>query len=279
MFVRLLLLGLVLTASACTHAPKTIIEGVRPPGAIAVHYGINDAWHGPLPPSIVQHYAGYAGALTIRTPQLSKAALVDFLVSVLNTPTLHTVALIEAPDVNLAHDFAGLVDLDAIENGNELELPPYELTPEAYADVQAQMASTERTFGFAGDIIMGGVYALTVETKNAIVMALQRCPGCLVGVHLYDPSADDVAWLNTLPADIAITETGSPTGCGQSQWNAQAAYVSRVRAMALGITRLKYFFVYQRPTGRGCSNLDTFGVQDWGGTWKPLDVLLSEWVR
>jgi hypothetical protein len=222
--------------------------------------GLNDAFHGPLPGPLAARYSEYRTAPVIRTPQLSKAALNTFLLSVAGLP-IRTLALIEGPDVALAHDVAGFVDLAAIENGNELELPPHDLTPAQYADVQGQMCAAELAAGFRGDILLGGVYALTDDTKTAIVLAHAQCPTALIAVHLYTISREDIDWLNGLDADIAITETGSPTNCQPAKLLEQAAYLQSLYAKARQIRRLKYFLVYQGPDGPGCSNLDTFGIR------------------
>lgn len=256
-----------------------------------VHYGINDGWHGPLPLDIVQHYCDYGGDLTIRTPQVSADALMQFrqaLSTCRALVNLRVLALVENTNVHLASAFAEhpLVDdvwpVQVIENGNELELPPYNLTPQQYANAQASMLQAEGLTGFTGDLIMGGVYALTDGddgTKHAIDLALPYCRvvrHCMVGVHLYTITPDDVAYLNSLDMDIAITETGAATGCGISKWQEQADYVAALRASALQMRRLKYFILYQRPSGTGCTNNDTFGIQA-GLTWKPLDALLKSW--
>lgn len=222
--------------------------------------GLNDGFHGPIPGEIAARYVGYRVAPVIRTPQLSKAGLNTFLLSVAGLP-IRTLALIEAPDADLAAAFGTFADLAAIENGNELELPPHDVTPAQYADAQGAMRDAERAAGFRGDIIMGGVYAITDDTQQAIRLALARCRDCLVGVHLYSPSDRDLEFLNRLAADIAITETGAPTNCQPAKLHEQAAYLTRLYAQARQIARLKYFIVYQGPDGPSCSNLDTFGIR------------------
>lgn len=222
--------------------------------------GLNDGFHSPLPSALAARYSEYRTAPVLRTPQLSKAALNTFLLSVAGLP-IRTLALIEAPDPLLAEQFATFEDLCCIENGNELELPPHELTPQQYADVQGQMCAAELATGFRGDILLGGVYALTDETKLAILLAHAQCPTALIAVHLYTISREDIDFLNSLDADIAITETGSPTNCQPSKLQAQAAYQQALYAKARQIHRLKYFLVYQGPDGPGCSNLDTLGIR------------------
>ena len=261
--------------------------------------GVNDAWHGPLPPDIVAHYAGYGCVdLTIRTPQLSGEALRAYYASVADLSLyyrsfiggrLRTIALVEGQDVTLGADLAR-EHPDAVENGNELELPPHELTPQQYAFLQGTMHDAERATGFAGDIIMGGVYALTDETKQAITLALVRCatsritpalvtiganvdrvPDCLIGVHLYTISSEDIAWLNAQNADVAITETGSPTNCDPAKLQSQAAYQDTLYAAARQIQRLRYFIIYQAVDGPSCSSLDTFGIRN-----KPAENFLRK---
>jgi hypothetical protein len=263
--VRRLLLALAFTAG-CASIPPAIA-----PGPLSSPLkGLNDAFHGPITPEVVAHYAGYGGIdFTIRTPQLSAEALRAYYASVADLSLyyrsfiggrLRTIALVEGQDVSLGADLARQHP-DAIENGNELELPPHELTPQQYAFLQGTMHDAERATGFTGDIIMGGVYALTPETRLAIKEGLSRCHDCLVGVHLYTISAEDIAWLNAQNADVAITETGSHTNCRPSGPDEQAAYQAALYAAARQIWRLKYFIVYQGPDGPTCSDADTFGVR------------------
>ncbi len=302
---RMMLVVLVFTFGCATiptwpPVPVVINEAVLS----GTHFGANDGFHGPLPPDISAYYVnmGPSSDITIRTPQLSLDSLLAYYASVRDLSLylagfaphsrLRTIALIEGPDVELAKAFA-TTQPDAIENGNELELPPHEQTPQQYADTQGQMYAAERGAGFMGDIIMGGVYTLTDTTKQAITLAIARCskpqikpdllkvganvdmiPDCLAGVHLYNPTQADVDWLNGLDVDVAVTETGSPTGCGMAKWQEQADYVAGVRALLSGVRRLKYFIIYQRPNGLTCSNYDTFGFQG-----KPLELLLKQWVK
>jgi hypothetical protein len=274
----------VAAASLCILAlttacgPQVIPPVVKdaPPRTAPIHLGLVDGFHSPLPPDIASHYCGYGTDLTIRTPQLSADGLGAFVAS-LSCPQTHALVLIEGPDLALAETFAQIAEplpgIRAIENMNEGELPPHNFGPEAWAKVQQSMAQGERDAGWTGDIITGGVYALTDETKRAILLVLPTCRhlDCMIGVHLYDPSADDIAWLDGLNIDIALTETGSPTGCGMSKWQAQADYLTGIYARVSQIRRLRYFVVYQRPSGPTCSNLDTFGIQSFDLTWKPAD--------
>lgn len=291
-FLLCFTLGFLVALLACAPAQR---PATGPPTAVNVHYGINDGFHGPLPPDIVQHYYDYKGPLTIRTPHLTAASLMAFRISLRGSTipasspfSINVLALVEGTDAALAAAFARdwLVDdvwpVTAIENGNELELKPLELKPSQYADAQGHMAVAERNAGFTGDILFGGVYALTDGpdgTKVAILEAMDACADCLVTLHVYEPlTSAQVKWLNDLGRDIAITEAGSPTGCSTSRWQEQADYVAAIRASALQVRRLKYFIIYQRPSGPGCSNYDTFGLQ---GVlcWKPLDALLRTWAQ
>jgi hypothetical protein len=241
--------------------------------------GLNDGFHSSLPPDIAAHDCEYGRDFTVRTPQLSVAGAITFVGSLACAQT-HALILIEAPDVGLAASLGkaaeGLTSIRAIENGNELELPPHELPPSAWAAAQVQMAQAERSAGWTGDIITGGVFALTRETKQAILSIAPTCRelDCMIGVHLYDPSDDDIAWLDALNLDIAVTETGAPTNCVPAKLQEQADYLRGIRARVSAIRRLRYFIVYQRPSGASCSDADTFGIQALDGTWKPADRLL-----
>lgn len=279
---------MVLLAMGCVSVPHATVPA-GPESLPYVHHGINDGYHGPLPPDLVAHYAAMGGHLVIRTPHLSLDTYAAFEASVASAPNVKVLALIETPDTNLATSLASRGTMAAIENGNELELDPLQLSPDTYAAVQGGMASLEREAHFTGDIIMGGVYALTDGadgTKMAITKALARTgtilPRPLCGVHLYAPTQADVDWMNGVDCDWAVTETGSPTGCGTTKWQEQADYVAGVRALLAGVRRLKYFIVYQRPSGLTCSDLDTFGTENTVvglPHWKPLDALLAQWVK
>ncbi len=260
-----LVLALALSACSQNPAPQPAPGPFSDPAV-----GLNDGFHGPLPPEIANHYTGYRHQFVIRTPQLSGAALQAFYASVADLSLynrsfiggwLKVIALVEGPDVALAAEIAAQKP-DVIENGNELELPPHELTPTQYAFAQRVMRETERASGFTGEIIMGSVYALTDETKHAITLARPWCPDCLIGVHLYTITREDIDWLNAQDADVAITETGSPTNCEPAKLPQQRAYLDTLYAAARQIQRLKYFIVYQGGDGPSCSNLDTFGIRN-----------------
>ncbi len=287
-----LLALLALLAVGCGDKPTASVPPA--PSVATWHDGMNDGFHGPLPPDVAAAYAQLGGDVTIRTPHLTLDSYISFADSVADAPNVHALALVEAPDVALATALSRLDPAPrAIEGGNELELAPWTLTPSAYADWIGRFA--EATRGYTGDVLMGGVYALTTDTQQAILLALPRCqavhPDCVVSVHLYDPSDADLDWLNTLPADIAVTETGSPTGCGTSRWSAQADYIAGLRArFAARIRRLRYVVVYQRPSGSptDCSDLATFGAWGWtldpaSGAWmlvpKPLWQAFAGWVQ
>jgi hypothetical protein len=276
--------ALALALGACALNPTPVSYPSFPSG---VHHGINDAFHSALPADVTAHYRSYGDAIdfTIRTPQLGDQPLYAFMLSA-GGFHWHILALIEAPDVVLAGKFAydwtqwSIPILSAIENGNELELDPHNLTPAQYAEAQTAMLASERAAGFQGDVIMGSVYDITPETQQAIELAYAQCAGCLVGVHLYHPlSASDAAWLNSFSNGVAITEYGSPTGCGTAEYQAQSDYAANLRASFAQLKYLKYLLLYQRPSGPTCSNADTFGTQAFDGTWKPLDTLLMQWVN
>jgi hypothetical protein len=282
-FASGLVLALALASCSQNPAPQPAPGPLSTPAV-----GLNDGFHGPLPPEIANHYTGYRHQFVIRTPQLSGAALQAFYASIRDLSLynrsfiggwLKILALVEGPDAALAADVAAQQP-DIIENGNELELPPHELSPQMYAVVQVQMHDAERAAGFTGEIIMGSVYALTDATKQAITLALGRCAtsriqsalvgvganvdrvsDCLIGVHLYTITRADIDWLNAQDADVALTETGSPTNCDPAKLPAQAAYQQALYAAAVQIRRLRYFLVYQGGDGPSCSNLDTFGIR------------------
>jgi hypothetical protein len=236
--------------------------------------GINDGFHGPIGPDLVAHDCAYRQPFTIRTPQLSGASLDAFRLSIAACPQLHVLALVEGPDVALAAELAQR-PIDAIELGNELELPPHALTPQAYAAFVKAAYAAVRAVNPTVTIITGGVYALTDDTKARVALALAQCPGCWAGLHLYEPlSASDLAWLTSLNVPIAVTETGYPTRCDPARIVPQQQYIANQLYDFSTVPNVQLVVIYQRPSGPTCSDLDTFGLQRPDGTWTDADVEL-----
>lgn len=259
-----LALLILLLSSAC----GPYVPSVAPIPAHAIPVGLNTAFHGFSPDDFK-----YCPAM-IRTPQLSAAALRAFLDAV--PEGCKVLPLVEAPDVDLAVALSGVCLHCPIENGNELELPPFNLTPLQYANAQRDMANAERAAGHTGPIIMGGVYALTDETKQAITLALSVCGGCIVGVHLYDASEGDLAWLRWLNAPIWVTEVGFPTRCDPTRLREQKDWLETQIARFSTVPMLERVFLYQRADGPpgDCTDLGTFGI---GG--KPAETLLHSFLK
>lgn len=252
--------ALLFTLGCAVHSS---LPPLAPTPAPLVPLGINAAYHGPLPPEDVQIFCGFAEANRwIRTPQLNADALNAYTESVRGCG-LKTLALVEAPSLSTLREIAA-AQPDAIETGNELELSPYNQTPAQYAHWQ-QIATTELSGTFRGEIVLGGVYALTDETKQAITqaLALVGCPrGCIVGVHLYDASDEDLRWLAALPVRVWVTEMGSHTNCDPAKRQEQADWIAAQRARFSAVPNIERVFVYQWPTAPAgdCSNLGTYGI-------------------
>lgn len=212
--------------------------------------GINAGFHSPLPPDVVARYCG----TTIRTPQVSVEGLLTYYQSIQSCPSMRTIVLVEGPDVALVQALAPLLHPgDFIELGNELELPPYELTVDQFA---AFVASACVPYA-----ITGGVYTLTADTRDRLLRAHTACPTALLGVHLYeDLTTADVTWLGALPAPVAVTEAGYPTRCDPTRAPQQLQWLRDRRALFSTIPTVTLLVVYQQPTGPSCSDLDTFGV-------------------
>jgi hypothetical protein len=220
--------------------------------------GINDAWHSVPTP---EGFAKDCPAM-IRTPQTSGRALAAFIAAApVGCPVL---ALVEAPDVELVKQFAA-VNPAAIELGNELELPPFELTPSQYGDWIGRAAVALAGVDYQGDVILGGVYALTNDTKAAIRFGLDSCVAagltrCVVGVHLYDASEADLQWLRDLNWRVWVTETGMSTRCDPTREREQAIFLAEQTDRFSTVPKLERVFFYQRVRGPSCSDLDTFGL-------------------
>lgn len=258
---------LALLTVACGGNPPPVVTPPPQPVRI-VPLGLNDAFHGPLPPDIV---AKYCGPITIRTPQLSGVALDTFLGSIIGCPSFHTLALVEGPDVALAADFARRRGLWGIELGNELELAPHNLSVQQYADFIGTASQAIQAWNPDLIIITGGVYTLDSDTKTRISAAHTACPTCWVGVHLYqDLSQSDLDWLGALPTQIAVTETGFPTRCDPARLQQQAEWLASRRALFSTVPNIALMVIYQRPNGADCSDLSTFGIDG-----KPADALLK----
>lgn len=242
----LALLGVVLWGCGSAGVPAPI----PPAPTRALPLGLNDGFHGPLPSDIVARYCG----TTIRTPQLSPEGLLAYYRSIQSCPSMRTIVLVEAPDVALVHALAPLLHPgDLIELGNELELPPYELTPDQYAAFL--------TAACVPHAITGGVYTLSADTRDRMLRAHTACPSALLGVHLYeDLTSTDVAWLTALPVHVAVTEAGYPTRCDPTRAADQFQWLTDRRALLSTVPTVALLVVYQRPTGPTCSDLDTFGV-------------------
>lgn len=256
---RLVFLALLL--SGCASAPVV----VAPPHPIAV--GINDGWHGVLPAIAYQFDCPHM----IRSPQISGPGLAAFLTA---TPAgCPVLALIEAPDLSLVDAFARERPL-AIELGNELELKPFELTPAQYALWIRNAATMLKAADYQGVVVLGGVYALTDETKQAILLGRGACIDvgltCVVAVHLYDASDDDLQWLRDLDWPIWVTEFGIPTRCDPARLALQKTWLAQQLARFSTVPKLERAFIYQRVDAPDCSDLGTFGIEG-----KPAQDLLE----
>jgi hypothetical protein len=265
--VRRWLIVLSLT-TACGPQQLAFVPYVAPIPPHAIPVGINDGFHGVLPPEV---FAADCPSM-IRTPQLSGEALRAFLDA---TPAgCPVLALVEAPDVALVTAFARLKP-DAIELGNELELPPYDLPASQYGEWIARAALALQAADYHGRVILGGVYALTNETKAAIRWGLDACSDvgivCTIGIHLYDASDADLAWLRALHWPIWVTEVGFPTRCQPAREPQQANFIEAQIARFSTVDQLERVFLYQRANGSGCSDLDTFGIDG-----KPAAALLRK---
>lgn len=235
----------VVMGVACASLPPVV--GPAPAHPIAI--GINDGFHGVLPPDVFAFDCPHM----IRSPQVSGAAVRAFL----EASPCPMLALVEAPDVDLVQQFAR-ENPPAIELCNECELTPAELTPPQYADWIARAVAV--LSDYHGEIVLGGVYAITDATKDAITRAVAVCDRCIVGVHLYDASDEDLAWLASLNRRIWVTETGYPTRCESSREPEQAKWLQTQFARFATVPRLERVFIYQRAKGPTCSDLDTFGI-------------------
>lgn len=248
--------AMALVLSLLTMACAVVAVPVLTPSPThAIPVGVNDGFHGVLSPEI---FAADCPAM-IRSPQLSGEALHAFLAAA-PCPVL---ALVEAPDVALVTAFAK-EQPPAIELGNELELVPYELPPSKYGEWIVSAALALQAQDYHGRVILGGVYALTNETKAAIRWGLDACHDvgivCTIGIHLYDASDADLQWLRGLDWPIWVTETGFPRRCDPRRDQQQADYLAAQIARFSTVPRIERVFLYQRASGPSCSDLDTFAI-------------------
>jgi hypothetical protein len=254
----------LLTVACSTNPPPAPIP---PSPSRTVAIGLNAGFHGPLPPETVSRLCG---PLTVRTPQLSGDALDQYLASIASCPQFKTLALVEGPDQPLAVAFASR-PVQMIELMNEAELAPNNFTPTQYAQFIGAAAQAIRAVNPTVTIITGGVYTLDADTKQRILGALAVCPGCWVGVHLYEPLAQtDLDWLAALPTQIAVTETGFPTRCDPARLSQQQVFLQGMINQLSTVPNVALIVIYQWPDGTGCTDLDTFGI-----VGKPAESLLK----
>jgi hypothetical protein len=249
-----LLVLLTLTVGGCASAP---VVHVAPVPVHPIPTGINDGWHTILPPEIL---ATDCPAM-IRVPQVSGAALGAFLTA---TPAgCPILALVETPDLRLVDEFARERP-PAIELGNELELAPSELTPSQYGAWIRAAATVLRAADYQGTVVLGGVYAITSETKQAIRLGIAACIDvgltCVAAVHLYNASDADLQWLRDLQWPVWVTEVGFPTRCDPARVPQQRDFLAVQIARFSTVPLLARAFLYVRSDGRTCSDLDTFGI-------------------
>lgn len=267
---RRLAVWIFVVGAVCAAACGTTARHLPPPPT-AVRFlplGLNAGFHDGLAADVVAHYCTYGQTTYIRTPHLSGATLDAFLASVAPCPALKTLALVEGPDVDLARELARR-PIDKIEIGNELELPPHEFTREQYWDFEGRACQAVREVNPTVEIVLGGVYTLDNDTRVRIRGALDRCPGATVAIHLYEElSQDDLDWLKAMLAPIIVSETGSPTGCGQAKWQEQKEWIDARRRLLSTVPNITLMVIYQWANGPGCTNLDTFGIDG-----KPADDL------
>jgi hypothetical protein len=241
---------LALLSTACASLP------VVTPRTQPIQIGINDGFHGVLPPEM---FAADCPAM-IRSPQLSGSELSAFLTAA----PCAVLALIEAPDLQLVEAFAR-ENPPAIELANEAELKPYELTPAQYAQWIREATKILKSQDYGGVVVMGGVYALTRETKQAILLGISACIDsgltCRVGVHLYDASDEDLTWLRALNWPIWVTEIGAHDNCRPADIAAKTPWLASQITRLSTVPLIERVFIYQRPRGRDCSDLSTFGIE------------------
>lgn len=234
---------------------------VTPAASIAMPVGINDGFHGPLPPAVVASYQAVDAAVPIRTPQITADGLDAFVASVAAAPNVLTYALVEGVDPALARAFAQRSAVRWIEVGNELELPPLELSPQAFVDAVVAMHDAIRQVNPTVPVVTGGVYTLNDDTKRRLSLVHAACPDCWIAVHLYEGLArEDLDFLRGLGVPIVVSETGYPTRCEPARLPMQKAWIDEQLRTVSTVANVRLAFVYQRPNGSGCSDLETFGI-------------------
>lgn len=280
--IRTLLLLSSLFMGACSMAPRVEVVPQAPP-EVKINLGINDGFHGSIPPDIVDHYCGWGGERWVRSPVENSDQLHELIESISSCPSLSSIILVEKNNLDLVKNLVegGIPpQVKAVELGNELELPPLELGGREYLDFITKGYKILREGGFKGDIISGGVYTVNnQEIFDTYLKPLQQaCPDCIVGIHWY--GSKDKIWrdkLMGLEMPLAVTECGKPSRTPEEDLKQKQEILDCINAAKL--VGARYVIIYQRPSGPGPSDLDNFGLERVDKTWKGADSLFVEGVR
>lgn len=214
------------------------------------------------------------GPMTLRTGVQSSQQARDVLAAVEPYPGLTVLLLVEKADLGLVAQLLNVKDhpqLAGIELVNEPELQG--LTAQQWgASVNAAYRQLTDG-GWTKAIISGGLY--TVDDSTIQYMRDANLP---VGLscrawHFYGDWTDAVLAQMRQFGCAAITESGMPSRTAADD-QGQLAYLSQGKATA-DRGGAASFYIYQLASGPSSSNLDNFGLQRFGLSWKPAESLLK----
>jgi hypothetical protein len=182
-------------------------------------------------------------------------------------------ALVEAPDVALVTAFARLKPA-AIELGNELELPPFELGPSQYGDWIARAALALQAADYRGIIVSAASTRSRTRRKSRSGWGLDSCSGRGRRLSRRRASLRRERRGSGVAARAALADLGDgsrlPTRCHRAR--ARAGGLPRGADRALLDGRPARARVSLSAGQRaGCSDLDTFGIDG-----KPAAALLRK---
>jgi hypothetical protein len=271
-------------------AIKNAYMGVGPEGVCAY-------WHAGLLPQVEADVIRSFKTPIVRVgiSDVAQAkAVVDNITALYGTDTIKIVFLVETMDAALVNSLGQYLTtvkpacVVAVELGNEIDLT--DAKPEAFGDFVIAGYHALRTFGWTGDIIMGGISRVRPDTLKWLKKAIQEINSwmptdLIIGIHRYSINNDALipqdgyvdrieecaAILKVADGNpIAITEYGYPYLDGSTDADMtkilRSIDTDAVYWRALGA---KYVFWYQWTDGPSNTPIDRFGLKTISGEYRP----------